>query len=35
VVEHDEEPAAAPRYRQLKHLGGLVPLLEEIAAGRP
>ena len=29
------EPVAAPRYRQLEHLGGLVPLVGEIAAGRP
>ena len=34
VVEHDEEPAAAPRYLKLDHLGELVPLLGEIAAGR-
>jgi putative hydrolase of the HAD superfamily len=35
VVEHDEEPAAAPRYLKLDHLGELIPLLGEIAAGRP
>jgi putative hydrolase of the HAD superfamily len=35
AVEHDEEPVAAPRYRQLEHLGGLVALVQEIAAGRP
>jgi putative hydrolase of the HAD superfamily len=35
VVEHDEEPVHAPRYRQLTHLGGLIPLIGEIAAGRP
>jgi putative hydrolase of the HAD superfamily len=31
VVEHDEEPVQAPRYRQLEHLGELVPLIREIA----
>jgi putative hydrolase of the HAD superfamily len=34
VVEHDEEPVAAPRYRHLERLGGLVPLVADIA-GRP
>ncbi len=35
VVEHDEEPVAAPRYRHLEHLGGLIPLISTIGAGHP
>lgn len=35
VVEHDEEPVAEPRYRQLPDLGGLIPLIREIAPHRP
>ena len=34
-LEHDEEPAEAPRYRQLAHLGELIPLLGEIGAPVP
>jgi len=30
VLEHDEEPVGAPRYRLLEHLGGLLPLIAEI-----
>jgi len=30
VVEHDEEPADAPRYRRLEDLGGLLPLIRDI-----
>jgi len=32
VVEHDEVPVHAPRYRQLDNLGGLLPLIRDIAA---
>ncbi len=31
IIEHDEEPLAAPRYRQIDHLGELIPLIREIA----
>ena len=31
VVEHDEEPVHASRYRHLEHLGGLIPLVGEIS----
>ena len=35
VVEHDEEPSAAPRYRKVPHIGDLIPLVCDIAAGDP
>jgi putative hydrolase of the HAD superfamily len=31
AVEHDEAPVGAPRYRQIEHLGELIPLIREIA----
>ncbi len=31
VVEHDEPPVDAPRYRQLDNLGELIPLIRAIA----
>jgi putative hydrolase of the HAD superfamily len=34
VVEHDEEPVHAPRYRQLDDLGGLVPLIRSLGEDR-
>ena len=30
ALEHDDEPTAAPRYRQLPDLGALPPLIREI-----
>jgi putative hydrolase of the HAD superfamily len=30
VLEHVEAPVAAPRFRQIEHLGELPPLLREI-----
>ncbi len=35
VVEHDEEPSAALRYRRLAHLGELLPVVGAIADGHP
>jgi putative hydrolase of the HAD superfamily len=34
VLEHDEEPVGAPRYRHLEHLGHLLPLIAEIGDDR-
>ena len=30
ALEHDDEPTAAPRYRHIERIGGLLPLLREL-----